>query len=91
MTLSEKIIFHKLKIFHISAQSGDEDLKALKEIITDLGGWPLLKGDAWDGSEWSIEKTITNIRQMLGHRSDKIYDIASFIINLENANNVSCL
>lgn len=88
-TLSETSFFIKLK-FHISDQSGDEDLKALKEIVSDLGGWPLLEGDTWDGSQWTMEKTITSIRKKLGFRSDKIFDIASFIINLENDNNVSC-
>lgn len=65
-------------------------MEVLKEIITDLGGWPLLKGDSWDGSNWTIEKAITKIRKTLGFRSNEIFDIASFIINLENANNVSC-
>lgn len=69
--------------------SSEDDVKALKKIIEDLGGWPLLKGSAWDGSEWSMGEAITKIRKLLGHRSDKIFDIASFIISLENANNVS--
>lgn len=55
----------------------------------ELGGWPLVEGDAWDDEQWTIEKTITKIRNILGLRADKIFDIASFIINLENANNVS--
>lgn len=48
---------------------------------------PLLKGDAWEGEQWTLEKTITQIRKVLGFRTDKLFDIASFIINLENANN----
>ena len=74
---------------NISGSSNDDE-KALKEIIEELGGWPLLEGSAWDDSKWSIDKAITKIRKLLAHRSDKIFDIASFIISLENANNVSC-
>lgn len=66
-------------------------MKALKKIIDDLGGWPLLEGAAWDGSKWTLDGTIEKIRKLLGLRTDKIFDIASFIINLENANNVSLL
>lgn len=60
----------------------------LQVIIVELGGWPLLKGDSWDGIGWTLEKTITKIRKNFGFRADKLFD-ASFIINLENANNVS--
>lgn len=64
-------------------------MKTLKEIVESLGGWPLLKGDAWNGTGWTLQGTVESIRKTLGHRTDKIFDIASFIINLENANNVS--
>lgn len=76
---------------HVSGEAGKEDVKALKEIVDDLGGWPLLEGAAWDGSKWTLDGTIAKIRKLLGLRTDKIFDIASFIINLENANNVSLL
>jgi hypothetical protein len=77
------------KTFIILGQSGDEDVKILKEIIDELGGWPMLQGSAWDDSKWSFEEIITKIRKTLGHRTDEVFNIASFIINLENANNVS--
>lgn len=64
-------------------------MKALKEIIDNLGGWPMLRGSTWDDSKWSLDGIITKIRATLGHRTGKLFDIASFIINLENANNVS--
>lgn len=73
----------------ISAQSNDDDVKALKEIVEELGGWPMQEGSTWNDTKWSFDKVITNVRQTLGHRTDKIFDIASFITNLENANNVS--
>lgn len=81
----------KIKKSQISGQSGDEDVVALKEIIDELGGWPVQKGggSAWDDTKWSLGGIITKLRKMLGHRTDKIFDIASFIINLEDANNVS--
>lgn len=66
-------------------------MEALKRVIEELGGCPLLRGEAWDGARWTLEKTITSMRKTLGFRTDKLFDIASFIINLENANNVSPL
>jgi hypothetical protein len=75
-------------MYPISGKSEDEDIKALKEIVDELGGWPMLNS-TWDDSKWSLDGTITKLRMILGHRTDKIFDIASFIINLENANNVS--
>lgn len=80
---------HKKLKYHPPGTSGDEDVKALKEIIEALGGWPILQGAAWDGSEWTMGNTVGKLRKILGHRTDKIFDIASFIIKLENANNVS--
>lgn len=64
-------------------------MKALKEIVEALGGWPLLIGEAWNGTGWTLQGTVDAIRKTLGRRTDKIFDIASFIIHLENANNVS--
>lgn len=72
-------------------RSADDDVKALKDIVDALGGWPLLKGDSWDGTGWTLQETVEKIRKTLGHRTDKIFDIASFIISLENPNNVSLL
>lgn len=65
------------------------DVKALKEIVETLGGWPLAEGENWNKVNWTLQGTIKVIRETLAHRTDKIFDIASFIINLENANNVS--
>lgn len=64
-------------------------MEALKQVISELGGCPLLKGEAWDGAEWTLEKTIKTMRKMLGFRSDKLFDVETFFINLEIAYNVS--
>lgn len=80
---------HKILKYFSKGNSEENDVKALKEIVETLGGWPLQEGSAWDGTSWSMQGTIETIRKSLGHRTDKIFDVASFIINLENANNVS--
>jgi len=73
--------------------TAEADIQALKDIISKLGGWPLLAGNSWDGdstdSKWTFFETIRRIRKMLGHREDKAFDVASFVINLDS-NNVSC-
>lgn len=68
----------------------DQGLKELKGIIEKLGGWPLQDDDivAWNDSKWSLEATIEAIRKNFLNRTDKIFDIASFIIHIQNANNV---
>lgn len=68
----------------------DQGLKELRGIIEELGGWPLLKHhhDVDDDIEWSIEGAIEGIRKHLLNRTDKIFDITSFIIHIQNANNV---
>lgn len=73
----------------ITGKSATQDVDELKYVLGKLGGWPLLNGASWDDSQWSLEEIISSIRKLLASRTDKIFDIASFIINLENANNVS--
>lgn len=77
------------KKYQITENDGEDDVKVLKEIVDGVGGWPLLQGSSWNDSNWSLGGFITKIRKTIGHRTDKVFDIASFIINSENANNVS--
>jgi hypothetical protein len=66
-------------------------LEELREIIRQLGGCPLVSTIPWDNTSWSLEGTIDKIRKLYGQRTDKIFDIASFIISLQNANNVNAV
>lgn len=66
-----------------------DTLKELREIIERLGGWPLLDDKvAWNDSKWSLEATIEDIRKHLLNRTDEIFNITSFIIHIQHANNV---
>jgi hypothetical protein len=77
---------------HYNHQVDDEDqgMEELRGIIEKLGGWPLLSMNhddiTWNDSEWSLEGTVEAIRKLI--RSDKIFDIASFIIHIQHANSV---
>lgn len=79
-----------IAVNHFNHQVDDEDqaLKELRGIIEKLGGWPLLNDVVWNDSKWSLEGTIEAIRKHLLNRTDKIFDIASFITHIQNANNV---
>lgn len=65
------------------------DVEILMQIIKDVGGLPLLQGSTWDESKSSMSDLVMRIRQTLGQGINETFDIASFIINLESANNVS--
>lgn len=41
-------------------QSG---LMPLKNLLTSLGGWPVLEGKDWSSVDWSWEKTVASFRQ----------------------------
>lgn len=69
--------------------SAESDVKYLMQIVKDVGGLPLLHGPSWNESEWSLADLLMRIRQTLGQQMEEVFDIASFIINLKNANNVS--
>lgn len=77
------------RCYPISGQSDVNEINSLRAIVGELGGWPLLQGELWNDERWLLNEAIAKMRKILGHRSDEVFDIASFIISPGNANNVS--
>lgn len=45
------------------------------KILESLGGWPVLKGDAWDEKSWSWIKSVKDFRKK-GYSTDYILDFS---------------
>ncbi|XP_068217910.1 neprilysin-2 isoform X3 [Palaemon carinicauda] len=61
----------------------ERGLEPLKEILQEMGGWPVVEGDAWDPSafEW---KTNVYINRKLGYSLDYLFDF-SVTTNIKNS------
>lgn len=53
----------------------ERGLKPLLDIHEKLGGWPVIKGDAWDEKSWSWQKSVKDFRK-LGYSTDYILDFS---------------
>ncbi|XP_053650118.2 neprilysin-2 isoform X3 [Cherax quadricarinatus] len=58
-----------------TARIKERGLEPLKEILKEMGGWPVLEGDAWDpsGFQWN---TNIYINRKLGYSLDYIFDFS---------------
>ena len=45
------------------------------DIVESFGGWPVVKGDSWDESNWTWSEAVKNIRKF-GYRTDYILDLS---------------
>ena len=63
-----------------------QGIETMKVIIDKLGGWPVLKGENWDEKSWSLADTFIEIRKLFGQRTDDLFDVGSYVINLINFN-----
>lgn len=62
----------------------ERGVKALQDILENLGGWPVLKADKWDEkSEWSWIQSVKDFRKA-GYSMDYIFDF-SVGIDLKNS------
>lgn len=59
----------------LAALIEERGLKPLLDIHESLGGWPLIKGDAWDEKSWSWQKSVKDFRK-LGYSTDYILDFS---------------
>lgn len=50
-------------------------MDTLKDLIIELGGWPVLEGDYWTGKEFTWDRTIHTFRHF-GLEFDSIIDIS---------------
>lgn len=66
--------------------SEGQGLETMKVTIDKLGGWPVLQGENWDEKSWSLTNTFKEIRKLFGQRTDDLFDIGSYVINLINFN-----
>ena len=65
-----------MKIF--SAPLGhieDRGLMPLIDMQEKIGGWPMVKGDEWDKSEWIWQDAVKTLRQ-LGFSTDYLIDFS---------------
>lgn len=60
-----------------------DGLKTIKEILTRLGGWPVLDGDNWDENSFDWKKAIYKFRET-GYSVDYLIDF-SVSIDLKNS------
>jgi len=59
-----------------------EGLTTIKDIIKDLGGWPVLDGDNWNDGDFDWKKTTYTFRQK-GYSVDNLID---FTVNIDLKN-----
>lgn len=79
-------------ILDIQSVEVDDEMKSLtklKEILNELGGWPLVEGTHWNHSNITFDFLIQRIRRLFGYREDEIFDISSRILVLRHAYLVS--
>jgi predicted metalloendopeptidase len=50
-------------------------IKPLLDIHEELGGWPVVKGDAWDEGSWNWVKSVQDFRRK-GYSTDYIFDFS---------------
>lgn len=53
----------------------DRGLKPLSDKHEKIGGWPVVRGDEWDKTEWNWQNTIKIIRE-LGFSTDFLIDFS---------------
>jgi len=61
----------------------ERGLEPLKEILTQMGGWPVVDGDAWDESKFEWNKNLYTNRK-LGYSIDYLFDF-SVTTNIKNS------
>lgn len=61
--------------FYSSALIEQRGVEPLLKIHEELGGWPVVKGDAWDESAWNWVKSVQDFRQR-GFSTDYIFDFS---------------
>jgi membrane metallo-endopeptidase-like protein 1 len=59
----------------IPALIEERGLKPLLEIHEEMGGWPVIKGDAWDEKSWSWQQSVKDFRKR-GYSTDYIFDFS---------------
>lgn len=65
------------------SQIEERGLRPLIEQVEGMGGWPVVKGDAWDGSTWSWQRSVSDFRHR-GFSMDYFFDF-SIGIDLRNS------
>jgi hypothetical protein len=55
----------------------------MTDIHEELGGWPVIKGEAWDESKWTWQQSVKDFNR-LGYYTDYIFTF-SVDIDLKNA------
>ena len=60
----------------------ERGLKPLTDIQEKLGGWPVIKGDAWNESKWSWQQSIRDLNKR-GYSTDYIF---TFSVELDLKN-----
>ncbi|CAH1722964.1 unnamed protein product [Chironomus riparius] len=53
----------------------ERGLKPLVDIHDEMGGWPVVKGDAWDESKWTWQQSVKDFRKR-GYSTDYIFDFS---------------
>jgi len=53
----------------------ERGLKPLVDIQEEMGGWPVVKGDAWDESKWTWQQSVKDFRKR-GYSTDYIFDFS---------------
>jgi hypothetical protein len=64
-----------LTIWAVAAHIESRGLTPLLNILRDLGGWPVLDGDAWDDSKFDWRQSVFNFRAM-GYSVDYFMDFS---------------
>lgn len=53
----------------------ERGVKAIKDIQEKMGGWPAVKGDSWDETSWTWQKSAIGSRRN-GYSTDYIVDFS---------------
>ena len=64
-------------------QIEEDGLQPLKDILQEMGGWPVVEGDTWNEEEFSWTENIYKNRR-LGYSIDYIVDF-SVTVNVKNS------
>lgn len=59
--------------FRFADKINERGVAPMKEILTFIGGWPLIEGDGWNESDWEWETSILKLRELIAKRMNNIF------------------